>query len=891
MMTALVAIPLVLAFGLASHAQEAANLIPNGGFEVDTDGDGMADGWRFSGNESVKVTWARDQGIEGKYCQKLDCTAFEHTSPSSHVMLALNDAFALKEGQWYRLTFQVKGESIRGSAAQVAIQQTGPWENLGCEKSFRVGRDWQRVETVFRASKTLDTNLRLQIWFTGTGTIWIDEVRMVPSEPVRRRYTEVLPDLGAKNLIPNSSFECGRSGWGSITQVSGWGGNLNSLFGEIDTTTASQHRCSLKIPVDRAAASVIYFDYFEMLRQPVLMPLAANRGWVSVEPGAEYTLSADLKAEPAGTPCKLRVYNAFAGTQDRDVEATGDWQRASFTFKASRDQLFIAIGPDLTKSGLERATLWIDGVQLEKGNAATAYEPRAGVEVGLEWEKPGHLFTAPADVKAIVTAFNAGVQAQSVKVEAKATDFLDQAAADQTLTLDVKPAGAAQTALRPGVKTKGFFRLQLACEGGALIPTRPERFAVIEECKDRDGLFGMNHAYPVQELNRLSKEFGLTWFRDWSLKWLHVEPEKGKFDFTEADRQIDRVLELGINVLPLLPFPSSDWGSSAPDSVKPGGGYPAVRERAAYMPRDMEEFANYVRTTVSRYKDRLHVWEILNEPVYTSYALPQGNGYTPADYVKLLQVAYRAVKEADPKGFVIGGIAAHPDTYTRELIEAGGLNTMDALNLHTYPGLQAPEGYVEPLRKLRQRMQDAGKPLPIWFTEGAYYADDDIAWEPFDSWMTRVDSEMLCAAYQVRFDAILLAFDTEKIIYHSGTPGSLNNEGVDGIFFEFGGGPRKMVASQAQLTAMLGPDTETLGVLGDKPWACGFHSRGRTVVVLWNDLAEEHTVSAGREARALDICGNELKGTVKLGEIPCYLVMEGKLGTERVKSALGEWVK
>jgi hypothetical protein len=876
--------------GIAAQAQDAANLIPNGGFEVDTDNDGMADGWRFSGDQGVKVTWSRDAGIEGQFSQKLDCTAFERSGPASHVMLAMNDGFALKEGQWYKLSFQAKGKGILGSAAQVAIQQTGPWENLGCEKSFRVGPDWQTVETVFRATKTLDTNLRLQIWFASTGTMWIDDVRMIPTEPVRRRYTEVLPDLGSKNMVPNGSFECGTSGWGSITQVPGWGGNLNSLVGEIDTNTSRYHASSMKIAVDRATAPVIYFDYFEMLAQPVLMPLLANRGWISVTPGADYTLSADIKSDPPGTPVKLRVYQAFAGTQDRDVEATAEWQRVSFTFRPSREQVFVALGPNLTQSDLPRATLWVDGVQLENRNAATDFEPRAPVEVGLEWPAPGHLF-APGDVQATVTAFNATDQPQTVTLQAKVTDFFDQPAASQNLTLSPASGASARGVLRPNPKGKGCFRLALSCDGGALVPTRSERFAIIDECKDKDGLFGMNHAYPTRELNRLSKRFGLTWFRDWSLKWLHVEPEKGHFDFSKADQQIDRVLDLGLNVLPLLPFPSSDWGSSAPDTIKPGGGYPAVRERAAYMPRDMDEFANYVRTTVTRYKDRLHVWEILNEPVYTSYALPQAKGYTPPDYVKLLAVAYKAVKQADPQGFVIGGIAGHPDSYTREFIEAGGLDYVDALNLHTYPGLQAPEGYVEPLRKLRQMMADAGKRLPIWFTEGAYYADDDVAWEPFEAWMTRVDSEMLCAAYQVRFDAILLAFDTEKIIYHSGTPGALNNDDVAGIFFEWEGAPRKMVASQAQLTAMLGPDTKALGILSEAPWACAFHSRGKTVAVIWSDRSDGPTLAPKAGARLLDICGNEVQGTVTLGEIPYYVVMDGLLSADRAKSILANSTK
>jgi len=91
----------------------------------------------------VKVTWSRDVGIEGQYCQKLDCTAFERSGPASHVMLAMNDGFALQEGQWYALSFQVKGKGILGSAIQVMMQQTGPWENLGCDASFRVGPEWK----------------------------------------------------------------------------------------------------------------------------------------------------------------------------------------------------------------------------------------------------------------------------------------------------------------------------------------------------------------------------------------------------------------------------------------------------------------------------------------------------------------------------------------------------------------------------------------------------------------------------------------------------------------------------------------------------------------------------------------------------------------------------
>lgn len=887
--------PLVLGVGLwlfvaASSQELTKNLIPNGGFETDTDGDGMADGWRFSGDRGVTVTWSRDEGPEGQYSQKLHCTAFERLSPASHVMLALNDGFPLREGQWYKLSFQVKGEGIPGSAAQVAIQQTGPWENLGCEKEFRVGPQWRTVETVFRARKSIESNLRLQIWFTGTGTIWIDDVRMVTTEPVRRRYTDVLPDLGAKNMVPNASFECGASGWGSITTVPGWGGNLNSLIGEVDSSVARHHGHSLRIAVDRATTPVIYFDYFEMLRQPVLMPLAANRGWINVTPGAHYTLSAYVRAEPARTPFKLRVHQAFGGYQDHDIEAGEEWARVTFTFQPARDQIFIALGPDLTRSELPRATVWIDGVQLEAGAAATEFELRAPVEIGLEWPAAGHLFS-PGEARCGLLAFNGGPQARTVTIRTEVTDFMDRTASSQSTMLRLRPGAAARKVLRLDPKCKGFFRLALSSEDGVLVPTRPERFAIIPQYHDTDSLFGMNHAYPTQELNALCKQFGLTWFRDWSLKWQHVEPEKGRFDFVEADHQINRVLDLGLNVLPLLPFPSSDWASSAPETVKSGGNYPASRERAAWMPRDTAEFANYVRTTVEHYKDRLHVWEILNEPIYTSYALPRDRGYTPAAYVRLLAVAYAAVKETDPTAFVIGGIAGQPDTYTREFIDAAGLKYVDALNLHVYPGIQAPEGYIQPLRKLRQMMAEAGAVKPIWFTEGAYYADDDLPWEPFEAWMTPVEDELFCSALQVRFNAILLAFGVEKIIYHSGTPGELNDDEIAGIFFEWDGAPRKMVAAQAQLAAMLGPDTKTIGLLGEDPWVCAFHSRGKTVVILWSNRGERLTSAPTESARLLDLCGNEIAGDTRIGDIPHYLVVDRLLTADQAKALLAQLLR
>jgi hypothetical protein len=882
MRTALISVLAGLLAFIVIHQDTNAqrgNIVPNGDFEEDRDGDGMADHWRFSGDKGVAVTWERDEGFTGRFSQKLTCTRFTYLSPASHAMLCQVNTVRLEKGRWYKLSFAAKQEGIRSRAVQVAIVNMKDWRDCGLRESFRVPRKWKRFEFVFRATETITDRVRLQFWYTSTGTLWLDDVRLEPSNPVVRRFTEVVPSTTAVNLLPNSSFECGTSGWGSIADLPGWGGNLNLLVGEVDTTTARFHRSSLKIALTPESLPVFYFDYFPLYRVPVKAPLLANRGWIEVEPDVDYTLSAYMKADTEGLVGVLSVRRAFRGSLRREVQLTTEWRRYTFTFRPRARQIFIALGLDLEASKGEAGTVWIDGVQLEKGSKATPYRPRAIVEVGLETDRLGNIFRYGEEPEMRAMLFNADEVPHSVTLRLRTTNFDDVVVHEDVLSVDVPPGQTVRIPVRPGVRRKGFYRLHLRAEGAEISLTRPLRFAIIEPYTESESLFGMNHAYPWPHLLDLSGEIGLCWFRDWSLKWQEVEPERGRFEFTEADHQINRVLERGLNVLALLPFPSSNWSSSAGPEVKVSERYPGNRERMAYMPRDLEEFAAYVRATVRHYRGRIHVWEILNEPIYTSYALPQRKGYRVEDYVRLLRVAYQAVKEVQPDALVIGGIAGGPDLYTKEFIESDGLRWADALNLHIYPGLTAPEEYEEPLRRLRHLMRSAGADKPIWFTEGAYYADDDRPFEPYKAWLKPLESEVEAAEWQVKFNALLLAYGVERIIYHSGTSGSLNNESLSGIFFEWRGTPRKMLVTQAAMANLLGAETKPLGRVEapEGVRAYRFLTEGGTVIVAWTEEdAGLVRIAPSKPWRAVDIQGNELEADeVTLRGRPVYFVAKG----------------
>jgi len=882
-------IVVLLIVAASVQAAEKDNMVINGGFEQDSDEDGMADNWYFSGDAGVIATWARDIGFIGKFSQEVTCTELTHLSSSSYVLLAQKNTVQLEEGQWYKMSFVAKQEGILSQLAQVAILNTKTWQNTGLGEWFQVTSQWKRFEFVFQATETILDNTRLHFGYSSVGTFWLDDVRLEPSEPIVERFTEVVPPTTSVNLLPNSSFESGISGWGSIADLPYGMGNLNLPVGEVDTTTSRFNGASFKISLTKETTPVYYYDGW-LYNIPVKDPLLTNKGWITVEPGVDYNLSAYMKAESSGWYGVLSVQNAFGDKRERRVHLFTDWTRHTLYFRPETEQIYISLGLDLTDNNIQTNTVWIDGIQLSKGIETQTYQPRATVEVALETDRLGNLFHYGDVPEMVATIFNSDSTTRSIIMYITITDFDDAVVNEITLPVDAPPQKTIKIPIDSGVRLKGFYRMHLTCDGAEVAMTRPLRFAIIEPYTKTDSLFGMNHAWPWTHLLDLSKQIGILWYRDWSLQWQYVEPEKGKFEFTGPDYQIDRVLERGLNVLPLLPFPSSYWSSSAdPEEISSGN-----VKSTAYMPRDIEEFSSYVHNMVQHYYGLLDTWEILNEPIYSSYALPETKGYQINDYIQLLQVAYQAVKAVDPEALVIGGIGG--PMHAMEFIEAGGLDSVDILNLHLFPGLTAPETYEESLRLINERMNSLGVNIPVWLTEGAYYADDDKPFEPWKSawlklepwnriWLEPLVSEINASEWLVKFDTLLLAYGTERIFYHSGASSSLNDEWLQGIFFEWGAEPRKMLVTQSAMANLLSPPIKSLGPIENTKdlKAYGFESNGRTIIVAWTQegVGEKEISLIDKPWKAIDLQGNELEvDRISLTGRPVYFVTEGTMPKE-----------
>ncbi len=870
-----------------AQAGAPANLVLNGDFAQAKDG--RPESWTTSGNaKDVEQTLTLGKDEAGRPCAVLACARCDRTGPASHAMLCQIGGAHLVKGRLYEFSCRLREENLRGGSVSVALQDTKGWVQVGLHAEFGVGPAWKPVKTMFVAERDVAETGRLQIWFTEPGTLWVADVRIVEAPKVEAEFTDVVADLGTRNRVFNSSFELGAAGWSSLGEGAGWG-DLSRLHGSVQTTGGTHGKSFLRIPLGGADTPVLGFDYYEPVVRREIRPLAASLGWIRVKPGQAYTLSCDMRASRAGIRAALGVRANNPGGWRRDlvtnVTLTAEWKRYSYTFKTDRSWVFVTVGPDLERE--EKCWVDIDAVQLESGDRATEYEPRGATEVSLEPSQPGGLFIEGEPASLILKAANYTAQGAKVRLTLGVRDFDDQPVPFPGALIDVGPGATTTQEMKLPASWKGFYRAY-ATFGSVLTPV--VRLAVLPKRASNDGVLGINHAFADSALIRLASKFGVTWYRDWSLKWQHLEPTKGEWHFDLGDAQIDRVLREGPRVMALMPpFPSADWSSEAPAGL-PTKGYPGVRLKQAWGPKDPAELAEFIERTVAHVKGRVRVFEFLNEPIYTDYALPSrdetqygGRKYTPADYVALLDVAAKAMKKADPACLVMGGISGGPDAMTREVISAGCLKHVDIFNLHIYPGARKPEGFIGPMDDLLAFMDKSGGRKPIWMTEFSYYGADDLPMKPFHYsqgvWADArlLDSERQCAQFTVRWFAIMLTHGVEKIFVHSGASGRANDPQFECAFLEYGGAPRKLAPALAVLTELLGPKPAASGFkrLGERGCAAAFEAAGRSVVMLWEEEDGPGAQVSGlpADARRLDMMGRDLPGgAVRLSPSPVYVV-------------------
>ena len=549
----------------------------------------------------------------------------------------------------------------------------------------------------------------------------------------------------AGNVIPNGSFEIGMGTW------IGWDSGMRG--GVRDPLRYDEITLVKKDLITDAEAKLgrrcFHFNFPGFIRSKD----------IKLDPLKRYTISFYAKGTGGYTRITSNLDSSYRPGQGHGKRLLSEgvsvtpgkvWQRYHMTvaLPESRNGYYkLRIGhPDET-------SVWVDGVQLEEGEALTDYGPARKVDIGLATgrEKESNLFYTTEKVLVRATISASGRQGGTLAINYALYDYRGGKlqAFERTVTLDAEGYGEETVVVDPA--WQGL--MSLIAE------------AKVEDDVSRDELvFGhVRPPLPPSHLDgplspvgshvsgnfsvNVAEKLGIRWQRlhdffdkDGSVRWIDVEPEEGTFVFQDAG--IDRYRSHGFNLIGTL-FTAPEWALRHPTDVKQGW--------ANHLP-DVEKWRRYVFETVAHFKGRINYWEVWNEPFSHSWWSD-----TPENYFVLLKTAWEAAKEADPGCRIVGGCLAPLDyastrSFMNRLFASGGLEYMDVLSIHANQGGATASGpamseenmggvtgstVTQSYGDITALMKAYGEVKPIWNTEHPIWCMpysrmypwvDDVGW-------------------------------------------------------------------------------------------------------------------------------------------------------------------
>ena len=181
---------------------------------------------------------------------------------------------------------------------------------------------------------------------------------------------------------------------------------------------------------------------------------------------------------------------------------------------------------------------------------------------------------------------------------------------------------------------------------------------------------------PIFTMDTIRGQLGLDWVK-MQLQWwqVHPTPDVGQWFF--YDGVIDEAANHNRNLM-ISVVGSPDWTRAAGNHIGP--------------PDDYNTYATFLTELINRHPGKIDAIEVWNEQ-NLDREWQTANGISPEDYVRFLQVAYDAIKAADPDIIVISGALSPTGTgdwvrwaddfeYLDRALAAGMLNYADCVGAH-----------------------------------------------------------------------------------------------------------------------------------------------------------------------------------------------------------------
>lgn len=519
-------------------------------------------------------------------------------------------------------------------------------------------------------------------------------------------------------------------------------------------------------------------------------------------------------------------------------------------------------------------------------------EPPPPVIFELAQARPADTIVNPGQPFRLLTvARNTTDGPVQVALRLTTVDALGHEAAAGERELELAAPGELELAFEVSAERRGVHKLRAEYDRqGRSFRADLGSFAVWPEGRltpDEASFFGhhVNSWYGGAFLRQAAR-LGLSWQRNHNMLqttwWVHAEPHPGEFQWTH-DFQLEAVEEAGMVTLGqffTVPYWSTDPPGTRPEGHQ--GGYPITG-----VPR-LDPLERYVRATVARYRDRIHVWEVWNEPDVSIFWKGSAE-----EFGRLSEAACRAAKETDPDCTVlVGGFtSAVSARWLNEAGEAGAFALADGISFHGYGTVEEGRKLLGMLREIAAAHGPQGRELVFWNSEWGVTDTTFLVDGHFDDLPPRrllpPPSYLQGAARVVTSDAVAWHDGVKRSFYY------LHNEvrgaGAyhNGSAIEVTRTPRPKLMARVALEALtrgLRPvhlvERDDVGRL----MAVVFSGQERTLALVW--LREE-----GRSLRcpappfagleALDLFGNPLplpEEGVELSGVPVYLSVAAPAG-------------
>jgi hypothetical protein len=196
--------------------------------------------------------------------------------------------------------------------------------------------------------------------------------------------------------------------------------------------------------------------------------------------------------------------------------------------------------------------------------------------------------------------------------------------------------------------------------------------------------------------------------------WPYVEPTKGQYNWSRIDAFVDAASAHGVGIM----YSNDGIPPWAAANTSTCFTQPYFGPYCSGAVANLQDWDNFVTALVTRYKGRIQIYELWNEPEHSfTGTMPQ--------LVAMMQHEHDIIRTLDPAASILSpSMVSQGYPYLDSYFASGGSTDIDAVAIHTYPDPtnDVAESITQSISiTIKTVMSKYGlSAKPLWGTEGSW---------------------------------------------------------------------------------------------------------------------------------------------------------------------------